>query len=334
MHAFTLLAAKSAPEAIAAQAAAGTAQQGAGVRFIAGGTNLVDYMKLEVETPVQLVDINALPLADIAAAPDGGLVIGALARNADVAVHELVRAKYPLLSQALLSGASPQLRNMATTAGNLLQKTRCSYYRDVAARCNKRTPGSGCDAMEGWHRMHALLGTSGQCIATHPSDQNVALAALEARVQVQGVGGVRDIPIADFYLLPGNAPNVETLLEAGDLITAVRLPPPQPGARGVYLKLRDRASYEFALASAAVLVATADGTIRFARVALGGIGTIPWRSREAEAALDGQPASDATFEAAAAAALRDAQPRRDNAFKVELARRCIVEALRHAVRNA
>jgi xanthine dehydrogenase YagS FAD-binding subunit len=183
--------------------------------------------------------------------------------------------------------------------------------------------------------MHALLGTSEQCIATHPSDQNVALAALEARVQVQGVGGVRDIPIADFYLLPGNAPNVETLLEAGDLITAVRLPPPQPGARGVYLKLRDRASYEFALASAAVLVATADnGTIRHARVALGGIGTIPWRSREAEAALDGQPASDATFEAAAAAALRDARPRRDNAFKVELARRCIIEALRQAARNA
>jgi xanthine dehydrogenase YagS FAD-binding subunit len=331
MHAFTLLAAKSAPEAIAAQAVAGTAQLGAAVRFIAGGTNLVDYMKLEVETPAQLVDINALPLADINAGPDGGLVIGALARNADVAAHAAVRANYPVLSQALLSGASPQLRNMATTAGNLLQKTRCSYYRDVAARCNKRVPGSGCDAMEGWHRMHALLGTSEQCIATHPSDQNVALVALDATVQVQGVAGSRSIPLADFHLLPGNTPHVETLLEAGDLITAVLLPPPQPGARGAYLKLRDRAAYEFALASAAVLLTrAADGTIAFARVALGGVATVPWRSREAEATLQGHPATEATFNAAADAALRDASPRRHNAFKVELARRCIVAALRQA----
>jgi xanthine dehydrogenase YagS FAD-binding subunit len=335
MNTFELVTPQSIAEAIKAQARSSTAQQGASVRFIAGGTNLVDYMKINVETPSQVIDINSLALGDIKSTADGGLQIGALARNADVAHDATVKSKYPVLSQALLSGASGQLRNMATTAGNLLQKTRCVYYRDTNARCNKRVPGSGCDALEGHNRMLAILGTSEQCIANNPSDQNVALMALDATIHIQGVKGTRSVPIGEFFKLPGNTPHIETVLEPGDLITHVTLPPAQSGARGVYLKLRDRASYEFALASAAIVMkAGTSGTIGFVRVALGGVGAIPWRSPEAEQALMGKSASDAVFRSAADAALQAAKPRSENGFKIELAKRCLVQALRQSVQNA
>lgn len=335
MNRFDLVTPRSVNDATKAHARANTAQQGANVRFIAGGTNLVDYMKINVETPAQIVDINALDLASIKPTSDGGLQIGALARNSDVAHNETVKSRYPVLSQALLSGASPQLRNMATTAGNLLQKTRCVYYRDTAARCNKRSPGSGCDALEGHNRMLAILGTSPQCIASNPSDQNVALMALEATIHIQGVKGTRAVPIGEFYRLPGDTPHIETVLEPGDLITHVTLPPPQSDVRSAYLKLRDRASYEFALASAAVITRTGTGgRIEFARVALGGVGTIPWRSPEAEQALIGKNASDALFRSAGDAALQNAKPQRENGFKVELAKRCLAQALRQSVQNA
>lgn len=328
MNLFELVTPKSVQDAVKAQARSSTAQQGASVRYIAGGTNLVDYMKLDVEHPTQLVDINALPLDKIEPTADGGLKIGALTRNADVANDATVKARYPLLSQALLSGASPQLRNMATTAGNLLQKTRCVYYRDTNADCNKRKPGSGCAAIGGHNRTLAILGTSEHCIASNPSDQNVALMALEATVHIEGARGARSVPIGEFYLLPGQTPHLETVLEPGDLITHVTLPAPTAGAQSLYLKLRDRASYEFALASAAVVLKkSASGQIEFARVALGGVGARPWRSPEAEQTLMGKPASRAQFQAAADAALRGARPQSENAFKVELARRCLVHAL-------
>ncbi len=332
MQPFELITPKSVPEAVKAQASSPTAQQGARVRFIAGGTNLVDFMKLDVETPHQLVDINGLPLDRVETTPDGGLKIGALARNTDVAHDASVQAQYPVLSQAILSGASVQLRNMATTAGNLLQKTRCVYYRDTASACNKRQPGSGCSAIGGHNRMLAILGTSEHCIATNPSDQNVALAALEATIHVTGTKGDRAIPIADFYLLPGATPDRETVLEPGDLITHVTLPKLPAGNKSLYLKLRDRASYEFALASAAVVVKLSGGKIDFARVALGGVGTRPWRSPEAERALIGKSASEATFRAAAEAALKDARPQSQNGFKVELAKRCLSYALGQAAK--
>ena len=329
MDVFELITVQSVPQAVKAQARATTAQQGANIRFIAGGTNLADYMKLNVERPAQLVDISQLPLAQIEETADGGMKLGALARNADVATHAAVQAKYPVLSQALLAGASPQIRNMATVGGNLLQKTRCMYYRDTAADCNKRNPGSGCAAIAGDNRMLAILGASEHCIATNPSDQNVALMALEARVHIEGVKGAKDIPIGEFYLVPGSTPQRETVLEPGDLITYVSLPPPAAAARGAYLKLRDRASYEFALASAAVVMRQGTGgSIDFVRVALGGVGTKPWRSPEAERALLGKPPSAANLQAAAEAALRQAHPQSENAFKVELAKRCLVHALR------
>lgn len=330
MHPFELVAAKTVSDAVEAQAASPTAQQGADVRFIAGGTNLVDYMKLDVETPRRLVDINGLPLDRIETTPDGGLRIGALARNSDVAHHPAVAERYPVLAQALLAGASAQLRNMATTAGNLLQKTRCVYYRDTAYPCNKRRPGSGCPAIGGPNRMLAVLGTSEHCIATNPSDQNVALQALEATVHITGRAGERSVPIADFYLLPGATPERETVLEPGDLVTHVTLPKPAPGSTSFYLKLRDRASYEFALASAAVVLAQRGGRIDFVRVALGGVGTRPWRSLEAERALQGKAATPANFRAAAEAALRDARPQSQNGFKIELAKRCLAHALAQA----
>src|SRR5246500_5630600 len=244
----------SVEQAIQAGARSKTAQQYADVRFAAGGTTLIDLMKLDVERPNQLVDINALPLGQIEPAPGGGLVIGALARNSTVAHHPAVQRDYAVLSQALLSGASAQLRNMATTAGNLLQRTRCMYFRDTAMSCNKREPGTGCPAITGSNRMLAVLGTSDQCIATNPSDMCVAMAALEATIHVQGPKGQRAIPIGDFHLLPGNTPQRETVLEPGDLITHVTLPPPVAGSKQFYVKLRDRASYEFALASAAVVM--------------------------------------------------------------------------------
>jgi len=314
-------------QAVQAGVRSTTAQQYADVRFVAGGTTLVDLMKLDVERPKQLVDINGLPLDQIQSAPGGGLIIGALARNAAVAHHPTVQRDYPVLSEALLSGASPQLRNMATTAGNLLQRTRCVYFRDTAHACNKREPGTGCSAIGGHNRMMAILGTSKDCIASNPSDQNVALTALEATIQVQSPKGKRSIPIGDFYLKPGTTPNRETVLEPGDLIVSVTLPPLEPGTRSHYLKLRDRAAYEFALSSAAVVINVRGSRIERARVALGGLGTVPWRSHEAEQALQGQTANPATFRKAAEAALKDAQPASENGFKVELAKRCIVRAL-------
>jgi xanthine dehydrogenase YagS FAD-binding subunit len=328
MKIFELTRANDNAQAIAAAAKATTAQQGAEIRFIAGGTNMIDYMKLNVETPKTLIDINHLPLDKIDILPDGGLSIGAVVRNSDLAFHPIVRKNYAVLSEAILSGASPQLRNMATTAGNLLQRTRCMYFRDTAMPCNKRQPGSGCAAITGVNRSLAILGTSEHCIATNPSDMNVAMAALEATIHVRGTKGERSIPIADFHLLPGNTPQRETVLEPGDLITHVTLPPPAPGSRSLYLKLRDGASYEFALASAAVVITVANGKITRARIALGGVGTKPWRSIEAESELTNQPASEAVFRKAADAALRNAKPQSQNGFKVELAKRCLVYALK------
>jgi xanthine dehydrogenase YagS FAD-binding subunit len=340
MEQFGFLTAKSDAQAMQAQAASATAQMGATVRYVAGGTNLVDLLKLDVERPKQVVDINALELAKVEPIGTGelrgGLRIGALARNSDVANDARVKRDYAVLSEAILSGASPQIRNMASTAGNLLQRTRCPYFRDLAHKCNKREPGSGCDAMEGHNRMLAILGTSEHCIATNPSDQNVALMALEATVQIRGAGSgkaggersvPRNIPIAEFYKLPGATPNIETVLEPGDLITSVTLPAPVAGARSGYVKLRDRAAYEFALASAAVVLSVSGSKVTHARVALGGVGTIPWRAREAEAELIGKPATREQFVRAAEAALKDAKPRSENGFKVELAKRCIVHAL-------
>ena len=317
--------------AIATAAHANSAQQGADVRFVAGGTTLIDLMKLNVETPARVLDINRLPLDKIEATPDGGLKIGATVRNADLANHPIVRRDYPVLSQAILQGASAQLRNMATTAGNLLQRTRCVYFRDTAMPCNKRAPGTGCPAINGTNRMLAILGTSDHCIASNPSDMCVAMAALEATIPVQGAKGSRAIPFNDFHLWPGNTPHRETALEPGDLITHVTLPPPVAGSRHLYLKLRDRASYEFALASAAVVLNLSGQNITRARVALGGVGTKPWRSPEAEAALLNQPADKANFRKAAEAALRDAKPQSQNGFKIELAKRCLAHALQTAV---
>ena len=305
-------------------------------KFIAGGTTLVDLMKLNVERPTGLVDINLLPLEKIEKLPTGGLRIGAMVRNSDLAWNADVKESYAVLSQALLSGASPQLRNMATTGGNLLQRTRCAYFREPTAGmpggygCNKRTSGTGCAALEGFNRTHAILGTSDHCIATHPSDMCVAMAALEAVIHVEGPKGKRTIAFADFHKLPGDTPQIENALEPGELVTYVELPKPIEGSRSVYLKLRDRASYEFALASAAVVAKVEGGHIRTIRVAMGGVGTKPWRSHEAEAALTGRPADAASFRKAAEAALAGAKPRTDNGFKVELAKRCLVRALKMA----
>jgi xanthine dehydrogenase YagS FAD-binding subunit len=334
MQPFELITVDTVQDAVKAQSSSPTAQQGAPVRYIAGGTNLVDYMKLNVETPRQLVDINGLNLSKIEPLPGGGLRIGALARNSAVAYDEAVKQQYPVLSLAILSGASTQLRNMATTAGNLLQKTRCVYYRDTAYGCNKRQPGTGCSAIAGHNRMMAILGTSETCIASNPSDQNVALAALEATIHVTGAKGERSIPIAQFYLLPRDSPDRETVLEPGDLITHVTVPALPAGAKSFYLKLRDRASYEFALASAAVVVKQSGGRIEFVRVAMGGVGSVPWRSHEAEKALQGKVATPANFRAAADAALHGARPQTQNGFKVELAKRCLTHALAEVTRQA
>jgi len=331
MHSFEFTRPGNAAEAIHLAGYAKTAQQNAAVRFVAGGTTLIDLMKLEVETPVRLLDINRLPFDKIEDEPDGGLKIGATVRNSDLANHARVQRDYSVLSQAILSGASTQLRNMATTAGNLLQRTRCVYFRDIAMPCNKREPGSGCPAITGSNRMLAILGTSDHCIANNPSDMCVAMAALEAVIHVQGLRGARAISIGDFHLLPGDTPHRETVLEPGDLITHVTLPPPQAGSRQIYLKLRDRASYEFALASCAIVMSLTAGNIRDLRVALGGVGTKPWRSPEAEAVLTGKPASAAHFRQAAEAALRGAKPQSENKFKIELAKRCLTHALKMAL---
>lgn len=334
MKTFALTRAADSAQAIATAAKATTAQQGAEIRFIGGGTTLIDLMKLNVEQPQTLVDINRLPLDKIETLPDGGLTIGAVVRNSDLAFHPLVKKNYAVLSEALLSGASAQLRNMATTAGNLLQRTRCMYFRATDMPCNKREPGSGCAAITGANRGLAILGSSEHCIATNPSDMNVAMAALEATIHVRGTKGERSIPIAEFHVLPGNTPQRETVLEPGDLITHVTLPPPAAGSRSLYLKLRDRASYEFALASAAVVVTVADGKLTRARIALGGVGTKPWRSTEAESELTGQAPTEVVFRKAADAALRDAKPQSQNGFKVELAKRCLIHALKLATQPA
>jgi xanthine dehydrogenase YagS FAD-binding subunit len=331
MQTFEFVRPKNPAEAVAVAARAKTAQQGADIRFLAGGTTLIDLMKLNVERPARLIDINRLGLDKIEATPNGGLKIGATARNSDLAYHPTVRRDYSVLSQAILSGASTQLRNMATTAGNLLQRTRCVYFRDTAMPCNKREPGTGCSAIDGTNRTLAILGISEHCIATNPSDMCVALAALEATIHVQGPKGSRAVPIGDFHLLPRDTPQRETVLEPGDLVTHVTLPPPVSASRQAYLKLRDRASYEFALASAGVVITSAGGNVTRARIALGGVGTKPWRSPEAEAALVGQPANEASFRKAAQAALRDAKPQSENAYKIELAKRCLTHALRMAM---
>jgi len=307
------------------QAIEGQSQQG--TRFIAGGTTLLDLMKLNVERPTRLIDINRLPLDKVEKLPDGRLKIGALVRNSDLAHHPLVESDYSVLSQALLAGASAQLRNMATTGGNLLQRTRCMYFRNEAMACNKRTPGSGCSAIEGDNRTLAILGTSKDCIATNPSDMNVALTALEAVVHIQGAKGEREIPIGEFFLVPGTTPQRETVIEPGELITYVTLPAPRTGSKQVYLKLRDRASYEFALSSAAIVAAINGGKLDFIRVALGGVGTKPWRSLEAERILHGKMPDERFFHQAAEAALHGAQPQSQNAFKIPLAKRCITHAL-------
>jgi len=331
MKTFEFIRPADAGAAITTAAQAKTAQQGADVRYIAGGTTLLDLMKLNVETPGRLLDINRLPLDKIETTADGGLKIGATVRNSDLAHHATVRRDYAVLSQAILAGASTQLRNMATTAGNLLQRTRCAYFRDTAMPCNKREPGTGCPAITGSNRTLAVLGTSEHCIATNPSDMCIAMAALEATIHVQGPKGSRAIPFGEFHLLPGNTPHRETVLEPGDLITHVTLPAPIKGSKQLYLKLRDRASYEFALASAAVMISITGQNVTRARIALGGVGTKPWRSQEAEAVLVGQPATGANFRRAAEAALRDAKPQSENGFKVELAKRCLTHALQMAV---
>ena len=334
MQTFEYTRAKDVASAVAGIAQSNTAQQGANTRLLAGGTTLIDLMKLNVERPARVIDINHIPLDKIEQTPDGGLKIGATVRNSDLANHERVKRDYTVLSQAILSGASAQIRNMATTAGNLLQRTRCMYFRDTTSPCNKRNPGSGCYAIQGSNRSLAILGTSDKCIATNPSDMNIALVALEATIHIEGTQGKRSVPIAEFHLLPGNTPERETVLEPGDLITHVTLPQPSPGSRSVYLKLRDRASYEFALASAAVVLTAKDGKCDRVRIALGGVGTKPWRSTEAETALSGQTLTADNFRKAAEAALQAAKPQSENGFKVELAKRCLVHTLTLAARQA
>ncbi len=295
-------------------------------RYIAGGTTLLDLMKDNVLTPNLLVDITRLPLRGIEVT-DSGVRIGALTTMNEMAHEPVIRDRYPLISQALLLSASQQLRNMATIGGNLLQRTRCSYFRDPAFACNKRVPGSGCAALSGPNRMHAILGTSDHCIATHGSDAAVALVALDAIVHVRGPKGERRIPLTDFYLLPGTTPEREHVLVQGELIIAIEIPSTFDATRSTYLKVRDRASYEFALTSAAVALELDGTTIRAARLALGGVGTIPWRVHAAETQLQGATLDTRVFAAAAEAALVGAVPQRDNAFKVELARRTLVRAL-------
>lgn len=303
----------------------------AGGAFLAGGTTEVDLVRLGVAKPDLLVDINELPLSGVEQLPDGGLRIGALARMTDVARHPLVVERYPGVSEALLLGASEQLRNMASIGGNLCQRARCPYFRDNVSPCNKREPGSGCSALEGLNRGHAILGTSDQCIATHPSDVAVPLVAFDAVVHTIGPSGARAIEIDDFYLLPGETPEVEHPLEHGELIAAIELPPLDLARRSLYLKFRDRQSYEFALVSVLAAIEVRDGAIADVRIGLGGVGTKPWRARRAEAQLLGAPATAESFAAAAATELEPATPRQHNGFKVPLAERAIVRGLTTAL---
>lgn len=296
--------------------------------YLAGGTNLVDHLKLGVAAPDVLVDVSRLPLDDVEALDDGGLRVGAAVRNSDLAAHPVVRRSYPVLAQALLAGASGQIRNAATTAGNLLQRTRCVYFQDVTTPCNKRDPGSGCSALEGFSRSHAVLGASDRCVATHPSDLAVALAALDATVVVLGPAGERRVPMADLHRLPGDEPERDTTLRHGDLVTAVEVPALPFARRSAYRKVRDRASYAFALVSVAAALDVEDGTVRDVRLALGGVAHKPWRASVAEERLRGGPATEEAFRAAATAELEAARPLPGNGFKVPLARSTITATLR------
>ncbi|PXY29042.1 molybdopterin dehydrogenase [Prauserella coralliicola] len=303
-----------------------------GVKYLGGGTNLVDLLRESIERPTTLVDVTGLSSA--IEERDGGLLIGAAARNTAVAEHRLVRTRYPVLSRAISSGASAQIRNMATVGGNLLQRTRCPYFYDADGfRCNKRNPGEGCDAVDGSNRTHAILGASSACVAVHPSDLGVALAALDADVHLHGTTGTRTVPLTELHRLPGDRPDVETVLEPGELITAIELPAPPPATRSAYRKVRDRASYAFALVSVAAVLGVEDGRVTAARIALGGVAPKPWRARTAEAALLGGPATEQAFRASAEAELADAKPLRDNGFKVELAARTITTVLGRLARE-
>ncbi|WP_010160628.1 FAD binding domain-containing protein [Sphingomonas sp. PAMC 26617] len=295
--------------------------------YLGGGTNIVDLMRETIAKPTTLVDVTGLP-ADIVETDGGGLMIGAAVRNTALAEHRAVRSRYPMLARAILAGASPQIRNMATVGGNVLQRTRCTYFYDTAgSRCNKRAPGSGCDAAEGFNRIHAILGASVACVATHPSDMCVALAALDATVHIEGAGGARTLPFTDLHRLPGDHPEFDTVLEAGELITAIELPALPFATRSSYRKVRDRSSYAFALVSIAAALDVADGEIRDVRIAFGGVAHKPWRALKAEAALRGGPATEATFRDAALAELADAKPLRDNAFKPDLLTRTLIAVL-------
>jgi xanthine dehydrogenase YagS FAD-binding subunit len=298
-------------------------------RYIAGGTNILDLMKDDVERPGLLVDITGLPLRDIVADSDG-VRLGALVTMADAADAAAVKLRFPVVSQALLAGASPQLRNMATLGGNIMQRTRCAYFRDVSQACNKRKPGLGCSAIGGENRMHAVIGTSDHCICTHPSDLAVALLTVDANVRVRGMRGLRTIPVGQFHVLPADTPNIENVLEWGDLIESIELPASAHARNSVYLKVRDRASYEFALVSVAVALDLDAAKVRTARVAIGGVAPVPWRSREAETVLAGKPTSNATFAAAARAATATMHGYGKNEFKIELTRRTVERALRTA----
>jgi xanthine dehydrogenase YagS FAD-binding subunit len=296
-------------------------------KFLAGGTNLVDLMREEIEQPDLVVDVRGLPIREIALGADGALTLGAAATNTAVANDARVRERYPLIAQAILSGASGQIRNMATVGGNLLQRTRCAYFYDRASRCNKRAPGVGCDALDGFNRYHAILGASHHCIAVHPSDLCVALAALDTTVRAVGSNGARAVPFEEFHRLPGDTPHVETALRADELITAVEIAPLDCARRSVYRKIRDRSSYAFALVSVAAALETGDGVITAVRLALGGVAHKPWRARRAEQVLLGAPATGETFGRAAETELAEAMGRRHNAFKIELAKRAIVAVL-------
>jgi len=305
-----------------------TAATSPGATYLAGGTNLVDHLRLGIAHPTTLVDVSRLPLDRVERTGDGSLRIGATVRNGDLAAHPEVRRHYPVLAQALLAGASGQIRNAATTAGNLLQRTRCSYFQDATTPCNKRDPGSGCSAITGFHRMHAILGASEHCIATHPSDMAVALAALDADVEVLGAAGPRRLSLADFYRLPGDAPERDTTLEPADLVTAVVLPALPVAARSAYRRVRERASYAFALVSVAAALDVQDGVVADVRIALGGVAHKPWRATRAEEALRGSEATEESFRAAAAAELAEADPLPDLAWKVPMASNTIVATLR------
>lgn len=327
MKNFAFYKAATAPEAVA------LARQNQDARFLGGGTNLVDLMRENIEKPDALVDVTGLPLGSITEGPHGGITIGAATRNSTVAGHPVVRDRYPLLSEAIVNGASGQIRNMATVGGNIMQRTRCCYFYDQAARCNKRTPGAGCDAVQGFNRMHAILGASPSCIATHPSDMCVALAALDAVVHVEGPTGERAIPLTDLHLLPGEHPDKETQLGPSELITSIELPPLRAARNSVYRKVRDRASYAFALVSVAAVLETEAGRVKTIRLALGGVAPKPWRAAAAEAVALGAAATPESFARAAEAALTGAQGYAHNRFKIELAKRMIVHVLSELARK-